>query len=174
MRHLARTFTQALSITALGLALLAFPTTVLADRDKVQGFRAFQHPQGDKHKEHYFDHRADRRPEYRKDRHNRRDAHRDGHRDQRDRAAAYGRFDSNSYQKWRSRRDYGHHIGHDIILHQPRIHRERYYYHPEYVRYRAHYLRYHRGHRVARHHHDDNYLEWVTTMLLLNDILDDD
>ncbi len=181
MRHLAKTLTQVITTTTLGLALLAFPATVLADRDKTQSFHSFQQPQGHKQNGRYSDHKADHRTDYR-DEHwdNRRDArrdvykdnYRDNYRDNSDRAKAYKYFEGNNYQKWRSHRDdirRGY-----IVWHQPRIYNNRYYYHPEYDRYRAHYLRYHNGHRVVHHHHDDNYLEWVTTMLLLNEILDDD
>ena len=162
MRHLAKTLTQVITTTTIGLALLAFPATVLADRDKAQSFHGFKQHQGHEQKERY---RADSIKANHKS--ERRDVSRDDHRDNRDRVEAFHHFNGNNYQQWRNRRNY-------IVLHQTRSYSDRYYHHPEYHRYRAHYLRYHNGHRVVHHHHDDSYLEWVTTMLLLNEILDDD
>jgi hypothetical protein len=66
------------------------------------------------------------------------------------RIATYRHYDGNNYKHWRERRDYQKPLS-----------------------YRTHYLRYHRGHKRSHHQHDDNYLEWVTTMLLLNELLDD-
>ena len=66
------------------------------------------------------------------------------------RIATYRHFDGNNYKHWRERREYQKHLS-----------------------YRSHYPRYHRGHKRSHHQHNDNYQEWVTTMLLLNELLDD-
>ena len=84
----------------------------------------------------------------------------------RNRIATYRHFNGNNYTHWRDRRDYREHR----IYSQQR----RAFYGRHNDRYRTHYLRYHRGLKRSHHQHDDNYLEWVATMLLLNELLDDD
>ena len=85
---------------------------------------------------------------------------------QRNRIATYRHFNGNNYSHWRDRRAHSSY----------RVYKDyrRDFYGRHNDRHRSHYLRYHQGHKRSHHQHDDNYLEWVTTMLLLNELLDDD
>tara|TARA_B110000879_G_scaffold142882_1_gene185835 strand:+ start:6298 stop:6903 length:606 start_codon:yes stop_codon:yes gene_type:complete len=85
---------------------------------------------------------------------------------QRNRIATYRHFNGNNYSHWRDRRAHSSY----------RVYKDyrRDFYGRHNDRHRTHYLRYHQGHKRSHHQHDDNYLEWVTTMLLLNELLEDD
>lgn len=143
---------QLLIILTLSTGLLALAMTAQAERDKVASFHHFSDHR------HQFDRVHHERKIYRdkKHRENRARQHKQS-RDPRARMTAYHHFSGNHYLHWRNRRDYRYsHYGND--------HR----------RYRTHYQRYHRGQKHSYHQHNDDYLEWVATMLLLNEILDDD
>jgi hypothetical protein len=152
-----------LTILTLSVGLLTFPGTAMADRDKDRA--ATRHSYGDHGKDNYRDrqHNANQHVD-RKYLHEQYQHKKHQHKKHRaetikqrklaakhqHRIATYRHYDGNNYKHWRERRDYQKPLS-----------------------YRTHYLRYHRGHKRSHHQHDDNYLEWVTTMLLLNELLDD-
>lgn len=143
---------QLLIILTLSTGLLALPMTAQAERDKVASFYHFNDHR------HQFDLVHHERKIYRDKKHRENSARQHKRsRDPRTRMTAYHHFSGNNYHHWRNRRDYGHR-----------------YYDDSHKRYRTHYLRYHRGQKNSHHQHNDDYLEWVATMLLLNEILDDD
>lgn len=133
-----------LSVIMISVALCILPVSALAERDKLTKFRHF-----DSHHQ-----QAERKHQYQD--HYRRGQY-DRQQQQQKRIARYRNFQGNNYSSWRNRRAYpARYYGHD------------------HDRHRAHYLRYHNSHSVVHHYHDDNYLEWVTAMLLINELLDDD
>lgn len=148
---------RALTILTLSVGLLAFPGTALADRDKDRASASHSYDGDHKaHKKVHGNHHwkqsyPDRKHQAKKHRH---------------RIATYRDFNGHKYTHWRERRIHREHPGYREL--------RRHYYAPHYDRYRSHYRRYHRGHKHSHHQHDDNYLEWVTTMLLLNELLDDE
>ena len=156
-----------LTILTLSVGLLTFPGTAMADRDKDRA--ATRHSYGDHGKDNYRDrqHNAnqhlDRKYLHEQYLHEQYQHKKHQHKKHRaetikqrklaakhqHRIATYRHFGGNNYKHWRERREYQKHLS-----------------------YRTHYLRYHRGHKRSHHQHDDNYQEWVTTMLLLNELLD--
>lgn len=175
-----------LTILTLSTALLAFPGTALAERedDRASANHSDHRQQADRNhhkktshldRKHAARKHADRKHSDKSYRHQKqyikkyRAETRRQHkleRKHRNRIATYRHFNGNNYTHWRDRRDYREHR----IYSQQR----RAFYGRHNDRYRTHYLRYHRGHKRSHHQHDDNYLEWVATMLLLNELLDDD
>jgi hypothetical protein len=152
-----------LTILTLSVGLLTFPGTAMADRDKDRA--ATRHSYGDHGKDNYRDRQHDANQhvdrkylheqyQHKKHQHKKHRAETIKQRKlaakHQHRIATYRHYDGNNYKHWRERRDYQKPLS-----------------------YRTHYLRYHRGHKRSHHQHDDNYLEWVTTMLLLNELLDD-
>lgn len=159
-----------LTILTLSAGLLAFPGTALAERgdDRASANHSDHRQHADrkhadrKHSDKSYRHKKQYIKKYRAETHRQHKLERK----HRSRIASYRHFNGNNYNHWRDRRDYREHH----FYTQQR--REFYGRHND--RYRTHYLRYHRGHKNSHHQHDDNYLEWVTTMLLLNELLDDD
>ena len=152
-----------LTILTLSVGLLTFPGTAMADRDKDRA--ATRHSNGDHGTGSYRDRQHDANKHVdRKNLHEQYQHKKYQHKKHRaetikqhklagkyqHRIDTYRHFDGNNYKHWRERREY-----------------------QKYLSYRSHYLRYHRGHKRSHHQHDDNYQEWVTTMLLLNELLDD-
>ena len=192
-----------LTILTLSAGLLAFPGTALADLNRAGADNSASNQSHEKHslkadrnyhrkdsfrdkKQHAKKH-ADKKYLHKKYQH-KKYQHKKYHaetirqhklaRKHQDRVAAYRHFNSNEYSHWRDRRDYTRHLSYsdrrnDRERHSYRALRKHYYGH-NHDRYRTHYLRYHQGHKRSHHQHDDSYLEWVTTMLLLNELLDDD
>ena len=152
---------RALTILTLSVGLLAFPGTALADRDRDRA--SASHSYDGKHKVHEKVYeKAHGKHHWKQSYHDRKHQAKK----HRDRIATYRHFDGHNYKHWRERRIHRAHPGYREL--------RRHYYAPHYDRYRSHYRRYHRGHKHSYHQHDDNYLEWVTTMLLLNELLDDE
>lgn len=181
-----------LTILTLSAGLLAFPGTALADRDRAGADNSASNQSYEKHslkadrnhqrKDNYrVKKHADKKYLHKKYQH-KNYAHKKYHaetirqhklaRKHQDRVAAYRHFNGSKYSYWRDRRDYKRHLSYSE-RHGYRELRKHYYGH-NHDRYRTHYLRYHQGHKRSHHQHDDSYLEWVTTMLLLNELLDDD
>jgi hypothetical protein len=172
-----------LTILTLSVGLLALPGTAMADRDKdrAESRHSDNKDNYDNHRQqadrnHHVEKHADRKYQHKKYQHKKYRAetirqHKLATKRQ-DRISAYRHFNDNNYHHWRERRDYKKHSSYRD-RHGDRELRK-HYYRPNHDRYRTHYLRYHRGHKRSHHQHDDNYLEWVTTMLLLNELLDDD
>mgnify|MGYP006089860457 CR=1 FL=1 len=180
-----------LTILTLSAGLLAFPGTALAERgdDRASANHSDHRQQADrnrhgkdshldrkhadrkhsdeklsdrKHSDKSYRHKKQHIKKYRAESRKQHKLERKHH----NRIATYRHFNGNNYNQWRDRRNYPEHRVYT------QRHREFYGRHND--RYRTHYLRYHRGHKRSHHQHDDNYLEWVTTMLLLNELLDDD
>jgi len=173
-----------LTVLTLSVSLLALPATALAERDKNRAssdrsFYKYQHRKDSarnhpgkkladknyRHEQHQHKKYIHKQHQYKKSRAETIRQHRLATKHQQ-RIAAYRYFNGNNYQHWR-----GPHIDQKHPSYRAL---RRHYYAPNHARYRAHYQRYHRGHKHSHHQHDDNYLEWVTTMLLLNELLDHD
>tara|TARA_B110000902_G_scaffold190248_1_gene215395 strand:+ start:7365 stop:7922 length:558 start_codon:yes stop_codon:yes gene_type:complete len=175
-----------LMILTLSASMLAYSGTALADRDsdKATANKSYDNHRQQADRKHHADKGYSHKREYKREykREHKKEQHkkyrRETHRQQklatkhRDRIATYQHFNGNNYNQWRERRFYS---GHPLEQ-RYRAYKQhnQAYYSPNHDRYRSHYLRYHRGHKRSHHQHDDNYLEWVTTMLLLNELLDDD
>ena len=184
-----------LTILTLSVGLLTFPGTAMADRDKDRA--ATRHSYEDHRKDSYRDRKhdakkhVDRKRQHEKHQHKKYQHKKYQHKKYRaetikqhklarkhqDRIATYSHFDGNNYKHWRERREYQKHPSYSerrsYREHRSYLELRKQYYGPNHDRYRTHYRRYHRGHKRSHHQHDDNYLEWVTTMLLLNELLDD-
>jgi hypothetical protein len=179
-----------LTILTLSVGLLTFPGTAMADRDKDRA--ATRHSYGDHGTGGYRDRLRDANKHVdRKNLHEQYQHKKYQHKKHRaetikqhklagkhqHRIDTYRHFDGNNYKHWRERREYQKYLSYS----ERRSYRDhnsyrelrKQYYGPNHDRYRTHYSRYHRGHKRSHHQHNDNYLEWVTTMLLLNELLDD-
>ena len=187
---------KTLTILTLSAGLLAFPVTALAergdDRESAKHHYGDHHQKADRNhnrkdsqvdrkhtdRKHLDNKHADRKHAGKSYRHKKqqykkhekyeryRAETRRQHKleqKQRNRIATYHHFNGNNYSHWRDHSSY-------------RVYKDyrRDFYGRHNDRHRSHYLRYHQGHKRNHHQHDDNYLEWVTTMLLLNELLDDD
>jgi len=178
-----------LTVLTLSVSLLTFPATALAkgDKDRAASDRSFYKYQHRKDSDgnHSGKKHADKNYQYEKhqyEKHQNKKYINKKHQYKKSRAetirqyklatkhqqriAAYSYFNGNNYQHWRGPHIYQKHPSYRAL--------RRHYYAPNHERYWTHYQRYHRAHKHSHHQHDDNYLEWVTTMLLLNDLLDDD
>ena len=152
---------RALTILTLSVGLLAFPGTALAERDKDRA--SASHSYDGNHKAHEKAHKKVHGKHHWKRSYHDKKYQAEKHRH---RITTYRHFSGHNYTHWRERRIHREHPGYREL--------RRHYYAPHHDRYRSHYRRYHRGHKHSHHQHDDNYLEWVTTMLLLNELLDDE